>query len=234
MHDRSNDSADTTPSDAVAEVLGDALGSGDRSRNGGTDPSRGDHGVVSGDEDTDFDLKACEIVAQTFDNEAGVGSRLYHVEGDVYALSQYRRSVAKDWSETLLTHGELTVEPATLDSAVFEAAVDERGASPLTDEQLAHIRTVYTETCTQAVWDAIERRGTNDGPVLQEGLACVEDHTWRETLQPAFATELADEQVAAVSDALMDARPDLDWTWAQLYAVFVSKLAFDGADSGAA
>lgn len=227
MSNGSDDPADTTPSDAVADALGEAFGSGDQSKDSGDSLSRGDHGVVSGDEDTDFDLESCEIVAQTFDNEAGIGTRLYHVQDNVYALSQYRRSVSQDWSETLLTHGELAVEPATLDNAVFEAAVEEQDVTPLTDEQLEHIQAVYTETCEQAVRDAIGQQGTNDGPVLRENLACVEDHTWRETLNPAFEAELADDQVEAVMDAVMNARPDLDWAWAQLYAVYVTQLTFE-------
>lgn len=226
MTDGDNDPADATPPDAVADALGEALGDAGRRQGQGHGMSEGTHGVVTGDDDADFDLEACEIVAQTYDIEAGVGTRLYHVADDTYALSQYRRSVGQDWAETLLTHGELTVDPAPLDAATLAAAVADADAPALSEAQLDHVQTVYADACERAIEDALAARGTDDGPVLRGELACVEDHTWRDDLRPALADELADAQVDAVLEGLMDARPDTDWTWCQLYAVYVARLRF--------
>lgn len=226
MIDGNNDSETPSPPEAMADALGSALGNDGGTGNANA-MSRGNHGTVTGDDDVGFDLERCEIVAQTYDTEAGVGSRLYHVNGDTYALSQYRRSVSQEWAETLLTHGELTIQPATLDVSTFEAAVREYDASPLTDVQLTFIQNAYDTACKEAFWSGLEGARTNDGPVLRGELACIEDHGWRETLRSSLAERLDDCQVEAVLDNLMDARPDVDWTWCQLYAVYVIRMLFE-------
>jgi hypothetical protein len=220
---------DQTPTE-ITDVLGDALGT-DRSRDEGTQMSRGRHGTVTGDDDLNFDLESCEIVTQTYDNESSAGTRLYHVEDDIYALSQYRRSVSQDWAETLILYGELSVEPITLEADPIETSIKVSGADPLSDEQIAHVTDSYSTECADAVWENIESNENDSGPVLRGPIACVEDHAWRESLRPTLADQLDKAQVEAVTDALMDARPDIDWTWCQLYAVYVTRLLFDERDT---
>lgn len=209
---------------ATPDALNDAFGGPSRSSE---QFSTGDHGVVRGDDDVAFDLESCELVAQSFDTESGVGTRLYRVEGDTFALSQYRRSVSQEWSENLLTHGTLTVEPVELDAATLREGVDDHGAPPLTDDQLEHVRDTYATVSREAIRQAIDAPGTDDGPVVRRQLACVEDHAWRETLEPRLAEGLVEGQTGAVLDALMDARPEVDWTWCRLYAVYLARLDFE-------
>lgn len=223
---------DGSPENASPESLEDLLGEGSGEANATTGPTTGAHGVVSGDDEVAFDLESCEIVAQSFDTEVSVGTRLYHVADDVFALSQYRRSGTQDWSEKLVTYGVLTVEPVELVADVLDEAVRERGLEPLTDSQLAHVRDVYTATCRATIWEEIEAPGTNTGPVVRGRIACVEDPAWRETLLPQLE-RLSDAQIDAVSDALVDARPEVDWTWCQLYAFYVARLDFAPTDDGA-
>jgi hypothetical protein len=215
--------------DGMADVVGDALG-GTQSGGQRAGMSRGTHGNVTGDDDVAFDLTDCEIVAQAFDDETGVGTRLYHVDGDVYALSQFRRAVSQDWTETLQTHGTLTVDPVKLDRDPLDEAVAERGATPLSDADLAHVRSVYADTTVEIIWEHIETDRI-EGLVPRGQLGCVEDHGWRSMLRPKLAEQLTDDQTAAVLDGLMDARPDVDWMWCQLYAVYVAALRFGPDDA---
>lgn len=192
--------------------------------------SKGDHGTVTGDEDIDFNLESCEIVAQSLDTETSVGTRLYYVSDDIYALAQYRRSVSNDWSENFLTHGILTVNPIELDADTLRNEIADHGTDSLTDEQLDRVRDEYVMACRDAIWAGIDKPGTNNGPVLRGRIVCIEDHSWRETLRPRFGAFLSDAQLEAVEIALMDSRPDVDWTWCQLYAIYVARLDFAPAN----
>lgn len=212
----------------VADILGNALEPGQpQERTSGM--SRGKHGNVSGDEDATFDLRECTIVAQAYDDASEVGTRLYHVEEDVYALSQFRRSVSQDWTETLQTHGSLTVEPVTLEQGSLKTAVSDADAKPLTADDISFIQSVYADTCRQEIWRYIESERA-EGLVPRGRIGCVEDHNWRSTLRPLLAEQLTDPQVEGVLEGLMDARPNVDWTWCQLYAIYIAALQFNSED----
>ena len=208
-------------------AISDSLGVG-QSKKRKSGLSQGVHGNVTGDSDVDFDLTDCEIVAQSFDDVAGAGTRLYHVDNNIYALSQFRRAVSQDWTETLQTHGRLTVDPVELEREPLNRAIEDHDADSL--ENFSYVQLVYADTCEQMIWHHLKAGGT-EGLIPRGRIACVEDHNWRSTLRPALAEQLTHSQTDAVLDGLMAARPNTNWTWCQLYGVYVAALRFGASTS---